>query len=59
MKVPKNNKDTIYHLPTVSHDNDVNERMPVIKDSPERKEWIHLYGDVKRTKKRTKKKRVG
>jgi len=50
--------DTIYHLPTVSHDNDVNEKMPVIKDSPERKEWIDLYGDLKKTKKKTKKKRV-
>ena len=55
----KNKDDTIYHLPTVSHDNDVNERMPVIPDDKERKEWIELYGDLKRTKKKTKKKRVG
>jgi len=54
----KNNKDTIYHLPTVSHPvNDANEPMPIIHDSPERKEWIHLYGDLKKTKKKTKKKK--
>ena len=51
--------DTIYHLPTVSHPvNDANETMPVIEDSPPRKEWIHLYGDLKKTKKKTKKKKV-
>ena len=55
----KNKDDTIYHLPTVSNVNDANEPMPVIHDSPERKEWIQLYGDLKRTKKKTKKKRVG
>ena len=55
----KKKDDTIYHLPTVSHPvNDTNEPMPIIHDSPERKEWIDLYGDLKRTKKKTKK-RVG
>jgi len=54
----KSKDDTIYHLPTVSNVNDTNESMPIIKDSPERKEWIELYGDLKKTKKRTKKRKV-
>ena len=48
--------DTIYHLPTYSHPyNDANERMPVIPDDNERKEWIELNKGLHKTKKKTKK----
>jgi len=53
----KNNKDTIYITPTIWHTNDVNEKMPVIKDSPERKEWIEKNQGQYKTKKKTKKKK--
>ena len=53
------NDDGIKFETPVIEDTERGRRRPsVIEDSPERKEWIDLYGDLKRTKKKTKK-RVG
>jgi len=60
MKVPKNNRDTLYITPVIDNVNDPT-GYPIIKDEDVDKRWIELNKDLKKTKKKTKKKkkRVG